>query len=445
MLLTKIKRKLTRLPLPIGTMISHIPYSLRSGFNTIYTQRKKEIANLEYQSTRYKQMFIFERVKAIAEFAYKNIPFYTRFYRQADVNPTRLTCFKDIQHLPILDKSQLQAVELEERSYKTKNRYLINTGGSSGHPLTFFMERESHPHEWAHMHHIWDKTGFHQTRLKILFAGRSNVRNIVDYDSISHQLIVDVYKGWELIADKLLSIYSKYKPQYLHGYPSVLFDFIFWLHVNKHPLLPLLKNSISAIFLGSEAPAKVFRKDIEELINCQSISWYGHTERAILAYEKNEYGIYYPFQSYGYGESLEDITGTKLLGTSYYNYASPLIRYDTGDRISAYSNDGVLEYFEVTHGREGEFIFDKNNEKIFLTALIFGRHHELLNQSKHIQIKQTIHGSAEIHIVLRETSHLNIMDLAKLFDSNNVQIDFSFNIISQPYRTITGKVPLLIQ
>lgn len=442
---TKIKRKLSNLPFPFGTLISHVPYSLRFGFNTVYAQRKNEIVKLEHQSTTYKKAFIFCRVKAIAEFAYKNIPFYTRLYKQADVNPSKFNNFTDIQHLPVIDKSQLQAVELEERSCKTKNRYLLNTGGSSGHPLTFFMERESHPHEWAHMHQIWAKIGFKQSHIKILFAGRSNVDNIVDYDPLGHQLIVDIYKGWELIANKLFSIYSKYNPQYLHGYPSAIFDFIFWLNANKHPLLPLFKKNISGMLLGSEAPIKIFRAKVEALLDCQSISWYGHTERAILAYEQNDFGIYYPFHSYGYAESLQDKGEIKLLGTSYYNYSSPLIRYDTGDRISAHNKDGILQRFEVTQGREGEFILDKNGEKIFLTALIFGRHHDLLNQCKHIQIKQTSPGNAEIYIVPRENDLMNANDLFFLFDSSNVQINFSFRIIIQPYKTSLGKVPLLIK
>lgn len=93
-------------------------------------------------------------------------------------------------------------------------------------------------------------------------------------------------------------------------------------------------------------------------------------------------------------------------------------------------------------GRSGEFVIDREGKKINLTGLIFGRHHELFNEAKYIQVKQITNGVIEIHYVAED---LPADKAAILFDSNNVNMDISFVQRSEPVRTVTGKVNLLIK
>src|SRR5690606_2531494 len=123
----------------------------------------------------------------------------------------------------------------------------------------------------------------------------------------------------------------------------------------------MLSRNLKGVFFGSEYPHSHYRNIIEEVFDVKTISWYGHTERAILAYEKREKFKYDPFLSYGYTEAKKvDDENYELIGTSYYNFASPLIRYNTKDIISDVESDnGILRSFKVTKGREGEFVVDK--------------------------------------------------------------------------------------
>ena len=46
----------------------------------------------------------------------------------------------------------------------------------------------------------------------------------------------------------------------------------------------------------------------------------------------------------------------RLIGSSYYNTASPFIRYDTGDLIDPVEQmGGIMKKFSITDGRVGEF------------------------------------------------------------------------------------------
>lgn len=435
-----VKNNFTTLPYFVGKPISWVPYGFRPGIKSVYCKRKNEISISEKLEAGERKEFVFNRVKNIAVYAEKNIPFYADLYRSCGVKPERFSSFDDLIDLPVITKADLQGVSLEYRSAKIAGRSLVNTGGSSGQPLELFIEPSSVGHEWAHMHHVWHKLGFKQSDLKVVFGGRANVRNIVQYDSARHQINVDLYSGWPAIAEKLLGVFEKYSPKYLHGYPSSIFDFVVWLASSDHPLLPVLRKNIRGMFLGSELPSPLLRETVENLLNCQSVSWYGHTERSILAYEKEEYGIYYPFLTYGFAEVVDK---ERLVCTSYYNRASPLVRYDTGDLVSPEINEGLLDKFKVANGREGDFVVDRLGNKIFLTGLIFGRHHELFDRARHIQIHQPAVGVAEVLVTPRNI--LTPESAAALFDSSNVQIDFRFKILDEPVRTSSGKVPLLVK
>ena len=239
----------------------------------------------------------------------------------------------------------------------------------------------------------------------------------------------------------------KRKIYYLHGYPSAIYDFAVYCENLDSELRDLLRKSLKGAFLGSEFPASTYRDKIESVFGIKSISWYGHTERAILAYEKEEKFIYHPFQTYGFAEALKD-SGTgkfKLIGTSFYNYASPLIRYDTGDEIEPVAEqNGILESFKIRGGREGEFVLDKRHKKIALTGLIFGRHHRIFDVARFIQIKQTVKGKATILVTIN-SQFPKPLNWKEWFDSDGVDIDFDFEVLKEPIKSVSGKVNLLVK
>ena len=149
-----------------------------------------------------------------------------------------------------------------------------------------------------------------------------------------------------------------------------------------------------------------------------------------------------PFQTYGYTESIECDSDQYLVGTSYYNFLHPMIRYNSDDIIKPIYDDSLLTSFSVSKGRKGDFILDLDKNKIFLTGLIFGRHHAIFNFCTSLQIRQISAGLAEVLYV--ERSGCTISDPQDLFDSKNVNIEFSFRKLDQPLKTISGKVPLLV-
>ncbi|KZN40502.1 phenylacetate--CoA ligase family protein [Pseudoalteromonas luteoviolacea] len=436
-----IKTKLINLPYPIGKLVSHLPFKHRPSIGKVYKLRTSDLTEYDAMNGTQKQQFIFDRVKSLAIYAYQEVEFYKAFYKEKGFDPEQLQSFEDLKKIPIINKSILQKYALELRSNNTISSYVENTGGSSGNPLELRIEPSSVGHEWAHMHKVWSKVGFKSQDLRIVFSGRSNVKDVVQYDSARHQLNVDTYVGWGEVANKLLDVFDHYKPSYLHGYPSAIFDFVLWLDANNHPLLDKLKVHINGMMLGSEYPNPALRDQVESILSCDSVSWYGHTERCVLAYEKHQKQVYEPFQTYGFTEAVEMDGDLQLVATSYYNFAHPLIRYNTEDIISA-KNSSLLDEFTISKGRDGEYILDHKGNKVFLTALIFGRHHKLFDYCSSIQIKQSKAGEATILFVPREQLTANVTEL---FDSSNLDLVLDFKEIAKPVKTVSGKTPLLVK
>jgi phenylacetate-CoA ligase len=440
------RERLSRIRLPIwaGQIISFLPYDVRPAMGWRYRITKGSMNGFERMQEGEKRAWIFQRVKRIVDYAVRNIPFYTDLYREKGFDPASLNSFDDISRIPIIRKTDLLEYELRDRSNPGAAGYLVNTGGTSGATLGLYIHPDQMGNEWSHMHHIWGKLGFKPADMKLMFTGRSEFVNGLFYDFIRHTLSVSVYTDINEIAEKLKEIISRYKPKFIHGYPSALFEFVVACN-DQHPdLLELLQNCLYGGFLGSEYPVKRFRETIEGLLKIPTVSWYGHTERCILAYEREDPYVYYPFQTYGYTEVIEDAQGeTSLVGTSYLNRSSPLIRYDTEDLVADHvQNGGILNRFIMKEGRKGEFILDRNGKKIPLTGLIFGRHHGLFNDCTQIQIHQKQPGKATVLYV--PVTKEGFQNPQERFDSKNVAIDFDFKELEEPIRTPAGKIKLLV-
>lgn len=437
-----VKQRLTRLPFPVGRAVSLVPYNYRPGLAKIYSDRKSQIEAMDSFDIDNKKKFIFRQVKNIASFSYNNIPFYYGLYKENDVNPNKMDCFDNLSLLPTINKSMLQDVDLQYRSSKITPRMLANTGGSSGRPLEFYVPPSLIGHEWAHIHRAWSFLGFKQSDLKATFSGRSTITGIVQYDSARNQLDVDIYKGWGLVADTLYSL-PRYKwPKYLHGYPSAVFDFIFWLNDQNHPLLARFRDTLDGIFLSSEYPSPRLRVKVEEILGVEMQSFYGHTERSVFAHEISRPGVFEVLHSYGFSEAVKVGESFNLIGTNYYNWCSPLIRYDTEDHIKPEFEEGLMTRFSIEEGRDGEFVEDISGNKIYLTGLIFGRHHKLFEFVKHLQVRQVSPGFVTVYFVPRSNFKGSPR---QLFDSREVDIKFNFEQIDEPHRTVSGKVPLLVK
>jgi len=442
----RLKDFLQSMPLPVGAALAHVPYSWRPGIGKSYRTRKAEAKTFDTVGVENQKQLILDRVRGTIAHALAEIPFYRDTYVKAGFKLEHLKSFDDIQHVPVITRDQLRASDLESRSAPCQGRYLANTGGSTGSPLHFYITPEHIPNEWAHMHTIWEKVGYRQNALLMTFKGRNLQGKGFVYDGLRHQYSVNVYMRYEKVAPALLDLLRRRKVRYLHGYPSALYEFAHFCDEHCPELRDRLKATLRGAFLSSEFPVPRYRDVLEWVFSIPTVSWYGHSERAILAWEKHEPFVYHPFQTYGYCEVAEakDRGAWRLIGTSYFNRASPFIRYDTGDDVEPVElDDGLLRSFRVKEGRVGDFVVDRHGTRIPLTALIFGRHHELFNLAKFLQVRQEEPGRITVLVVPKGKLPVGI-NFEGCFDASGLAMDLDFQLLESPILTPSGKVLLKV-
>jgi len=423
----------------IFSLFRYIPYSMRLGKS--YKEHKRLICWYENSSVAERRVFHFDSLKNILDYAYHNIPFYEELYSLHNYHPREFGCLEDFNNVPIINKDDLRKHDLERRSINLPGAIRSNTGGTSGSPLSFNLDDKTFAREWAYMHNIWARLGYNYLDAKLTFRGKNIGEKALMYNVVHNEYIVNAYVDVAHIVESVSNLAKRNPIKYLHGYPSAIYEFCRYLQESGMSTHDLFQGQLIGVFFGSEYPAPQYRNLVEEVLGVPTLSWYGHSECAVLAFETTPFH-YNTFPTYGYAEAVKQDNQDEfsLLSTGYYNKASPFIRYDTGDLIKAPCwSDGVLSQFQISSGRTGDFIVDSNNKRISLTALIFGRHHSAFDKVMFIQIRNPAIGRATL--VVTTDNDVSMSD----FDLSNVDIEFDLETVKVPVKTNTGKTPLLIK
>lgn len=437
---TRLKSIAENVPPGAGVLLKYLPFRIRLGND--YKKYLHLVDTLIRAGYETRMQFILENFNKVFNHFKANNRFYEKQLQTADLKIDEITDIDKISDIPVLTKSLLKEIPIIERTNMEYGFKQYNTGGTTGIPLSFYVGKNYYSREWAHMHYMWKKIGYNPTSTKITLRGKSLGKTYL-YNFNQNEFLINSYHSFnstDYLA--LFKVFKKYNTEFIHGYPSSIYNFLKEISVQAPYLLDYLKKNIKGIMFGSEFPSPHYRNYIENLLTKNTISWYGHTEGVILAGEMFQKYEYVPFLSYGYTETIKKNGYYHLVGTCFDNYATPFIRYDTEDLINPNINkNGLLESFEIKEGRIGEFVVDKKNKNISLTALIFGRHHKLFDMVDFIQVKQNIPGE----IVVYYSNSSIIENPNVLFDSSNLNIDLIFKQIKEPYKTPLGKIPLLIK
>lgn len=430
-----LKSWVERVPYPIGRIMARTPFSIRLG--AVYSSAKAECAAAECWDEAKREKYAVDHFRQIFDYARAKFPCYRDLYAKAGVQNLKIESFSDIQKVPTIDKQWTR-----RHFHEFRGAYRLNTGGSSGEPTAFWMDKDCWAREWAHMHTIWERLGYKYTDLKLAIRGKNLGKRPFAYNPVHNEYIINTYLDVKDYAANLKRLFEKRKVRWFHGYPSSIHQFILECEAAfGKDGTAVLFNDVKGLLLSSEYPHPNQVKKFDEY-GLKWISWYGHSEMAVLAYgtigqsnnPNNQTIIYHPFVTYG----LTEVEDGHLLGTSYHNFDMPLIRYDTGDLV-----EEVDGGFKIKEGRNGDFIEDKNGKNIPLTALIFGRHHKAFDVADYIQIAQTEPGKATL-VVSGSKDVLGGKPVFDLFDLTNVAIDFDMEIVDKPIRTAAGKLKLKV-
>ena len=337
------------------------------------------------------------------------------------------------------------------------NSYETTTGGSGRNPTTIRLSNASYGVEWKHMLDIWKRGGYsRQKDVKITFRGyHLKPGELVRRDPIYNELSVDPF---QLNDDNFPDLLRQIKDKgvtCLHGYPSLIKMFKERLARFSQPQhQPSTSTStlfpVREIMLGSEGASDALKKELAEFFGARIISWYGLTEKVVLAYDEFAQGRFVNFTSYGYPRIVDagsDGVG-EIVGTTFVNKAMPLVNYRTGDYGRIVRENGQL-IIEALQGRWGkDFVYRTVAEKIPTSAI--NLHGPVQTKIVFYQIVQNEYGRVLVRVLpkqdfvpdeIRREMLQELSERLKGFeiDCQVVASDADFE------RSIRGKLIMLVQ
>lgn len=335
-------------------------------------------------------------------------PGYHERFTRAGFRPELMRSMEDLEACPMLTKQDLldHRESLASTEIPAKQRLYITTGGSTGVPVGFYLQRGvSRPKEQAFLEAQWSRAGwFPGARLAVIRGHVTSDRaagRIVSYDATRDWLMLSSYHLTEERLPEYLRAMEEFRPDLLHAYPSAALQLAEFIERSGRPWTLPLKGLLA----GSERLNLPQKRLLERVFKCRVFRWYGHSERAVLAAEGRQSELFYFWPTYGFVEfgPADEEGFCEVIGTSFHNLAMPLIRYRTGDyvRLADPRRDGALEFpwpavAEIA-GREQEFLVSGSGRRISLTA--FNMHDSVFDGLYAVQFFQERAGAAEFRFV----------------------------------------------
>lgn len=426
-----------------------------NAYRSTYNLLKKS----QYWTKEQLEEYQLKKLKQLLDHAYENVPYYTRIFDERDLKPTDIQKIDDLNLLPILTKELIKDNINDLKSTNLpKNKFeYVTTGGSTGDPMGFYYEKGvSRAQEWAFIKTLWDRVGYNFRDKCVILRG-----NIVKNTESGKLWEKSFFNRWLILSsyhmtdENLVSYVDKmreFDPKFIQAYPSNIT--ILAKFMEKNDLSPF--KNLKAVLCGSENIFTWQKELVERVLNCRVYSWYGHSERTVLAGECELSSNYHIFPEYGIfeliddkGDVVNDNNGI-IVSTSLTNYVMPFIRYKTDD-IGIISKEKCscgrnYPLFRTIEGRLQDYIITKNKNLVSLTALIFSQHFNSFSSIKEMQIVQKEVGEIIIKII-PETNYSKKNEVEILSKIKNVVDDLTidFEYVDTIPRTNSGKHKFLIQ
>jgi phenylacetate-CoA ligase len=398
-----------------------------------------------------------EMLGQLLRFACDQVP----AYRPLRSTVERLPAFEAIKAFPLIDKTTVQRdrERFLPRDFHRLPHYEVSTGGTSGNQLTLYLDDDSQAEETAFMHRQWARVGYTPRCRKATFRG-------VDFPGARHGRCWQInpiynemqFSPFHMNRQTLPQYWERilaWRPTYLHGYPSALSLLARWVRDERISMQSL---TIRAALLASEAIFPEQRTLIEEAFNTRAFSWYGHSERLILAGECEKTPVYHHLPDYGFLEIVdnngnvvtEEGASGELVGTTFWNRCQPLIRYRTEDRARRLdfrcSCGRCFDRFDEVEGRwKQEYVIGKHGSKISPTAL--NMHGPMFDKVTRYQYYQKQVGILELRVML--LPGFTSKDLEQLQDAYRHKVGDELDVFVKPVDDIPltprGKLKRLIQ
>lgn len=353
-------------------------------------------------------------LRVVINQAFNHVPYYHQLFAKMGLRPADIRSVDDLGKLPTLSK---ETVRNGGANFIADNaaRYrptVYRTSGTTGAPMEIYLDKHAMMLEFVYYWRHWSWAGY---KLGDCFAELGSfyflqrerlTENVSSWQPHLRRLMLNSGKISTVHARDMATAIRKQRPKYLKGMASTIYFLaLCFKEAEIHDI------SFKAIFSTGEVLTPQYRAMAGTVFKCPVLDSYGHMEGTVAISQCMDGGYHinsdYGILEFSDGRSSSD--GKEMLasaiGTSLYNRAMPLIRYDVGDDIELFAKSRscpcgrTLPLVRAVHGRSEDTVVTSDGR--FITSLFIVP--EFIEGIRIIQFIQESRTLLHINIVPNES------------------------------------------
>ena len=390
----------------------------------------------------------FRKVREMLLHAGSNVPYYRDLFKSAGFNPQKFQSLKDLEQVPLLDKEIIRKnpEQLLADHKATIHGYWKYTTGSTGTPLRLFLDRDCHINKYAATLRAYHWAGYSPGKRAFLLVENENLKKAFGYRLLSNSIYFDTSSVTRDNVQAFYGLLNRFRPNYYIGYGRAFLNF--YKHLVDLGLT--VPSPISLVHYGENLPEND-KKKLETIYRTRVYNFYSHREDTVLASEP-EPGKKYLMEDFFYPEILDETNqiieeGTgELIGTGFYNYTMPLIRYKTTDILTvkkyAEANDHKFTQVEKIVGRVNDKVLTPGGREFYFVGQPIFEIPGIIS-AQHIQESRT---GLKVNLLTDDDFDPGSIEQIKknYLEYLGEQMTFDVQIVNKLEERGTGKRPVII-
>lgn len=331
-----------------------------------YNDIKKmySLDSLDYQVSFYQKQVLTKLLK----YAVEN----TKFYSDLEFK-------QSLNDYPVINKNIIKEKQHEflSKDYSIEQLVVMSTSGSTGTPFLAYQDKDKKKRVTAEIIYYSEKAGYRVgSNLIFLRALTDKSKKSSLQQWIQNETLIDISNlndnAIEIVLRKINEVSTS--GSMILAYAStydMLKDYF-----NKNKFSKSENSSITGIISGSEMLFDDTRRAMSEAFDCKCISRYSNQENGIIGQDDNENNVFvineanYIVEIFKTDEDIlaEEGEVGRIVITDLYNYAMPMIRYDTGDigsiKIVELKNGIKKKAITNFGGRKVDVVYDSKGDRL---------------------------------------------------------------------------------
>lgn len=350
------------------------------------------------------------QLSAILQQACRYVPYYRHLFSQLKMDASDIRCADDLARLPLLSRDTVQNAgqQLVAENARRFRPRMYRTSGTMGSPMSICLDRHANVLEFVYYWRHWSWAGYNLGDCfaqldSLYFLRRPGLAKVIwRWQPHLRRLLINSIQTGPAQAAEVAAAIRRYRPRFLNGVASSLYFLAVCLRDAGIDDL-----SFQAVFSKGEVMGPQYRTLVESVFHCPVLDSYGHMERTV-AISQCLHGGYHVNSDYGLlqFENVKPVGNGptsigRAVGTSLYNLAMPLIRYDVEDDIELFNEPvqcpcgRTLPLVKGIHGRSEDTITTPDGR--FITSMFVLP--ELVTGAKLIQFIQKSPTQLQINVV----------------------------------------------